>query len=86
MAESYRPCPIHGCDEVIPMNHLMCKEHFFQVPRGLRERLVEASRDCLAGVASLDLLRGLQLEALQVVHAAARSQPGLFPPIPRSEK
>jgi len=34
-------CAVEGCGEVIPMGMLMCRPHWYQVPKALRDRVWE---------------------------------------------
>ena len=41
---SQRECPIDGCTRTHPNNRLMCKMHWYMVPKGLRDELWDAYR------------------------------------------
>lgn len=42
MAESKHECPVEGCTKQLPSHILMCKPHWFSVPKDLRDAVYAA--------------------------------------------
>jgi hypothetical protein len=42
-------CPVDGCDVQVGLDHLMCREHWFLVPKVLRHQVWRAWRGWQSG-------------------------------------
>lgn len=65
-------CDAPGCDVVIPRGRLMCRSHWFQVPRQLREAINETWRSKAIRAWSANCLEARSFLARQA-RAAAES-------------
>ena len=64
------PCSVPGCGKLQPPHLLMCKRHWFQVPGGLRQTVLNAWAAWQRGDIGRDVLREAQDAATQAVPGA----------------
>jgi len=53
MSRAKHPCAIDTCPEQIPSGFLMCRDHWYMVPRDLRNMLLAAYAESGGGMACL---------------------------------
>jgi hypothetical protein len=64
-------CQIQGCPVIIPRRHLMCREHWFQLPADMRDAVDNSLAAWLAGQASVWPYSIARLKALIYVNNLA---------------
>ena len=62
---SSRECPVPGCKDTHPPAHLMCRHHWYKVPKPLRDEVWDSYRR--DGVLS-DRYRQARDEAIKAAH------------------
>jgi hypothetical protein len=62
-------CPIEGCEASLPLNILMCRRHWFMVPKKARQAVWEAWGRYRDHQIDLAHLRRVQLVAVMAVEA-----------------
>lgn len=60
-------CAIPDCIVFAGEDHLMCRRHWWLVPRPIRKRVWDAYRGYTRGFGDLELLRASQQEAVDAV-------------------
>lgn len=50
MADTTHRCPGPGCERRVPADQLACRDHWFQVPKPLRDEVWSAWRALLRGI------------------------------------
>jgi hypothetical protein len=44
MSQDFHKCAVSGCNHQVKLDLLMCRRHWFMVPAGLRDKLMETWR------------------------------------------
>ena len=60
-------CSVPGCGRSLPLDMLMCRAHWFRVPKALRDEVWAAWRQYQRGTLGLDELREVQQRATDAV-------------------
>lgn len=63
-------CAADSCEKIVPSDRLMCKPHWFKVPKDLRDRIWAGYRDVT--IRDYDVAVQLAIEYVARVEAAAR--------------
>jgi hypothetical protein len=61
-------CPVDNCDNPLSHGSLMCRSHWWMVPRPLRDDVWTTWRSFLRGKQSGEQLRHVQVRALEEVN------------------